>query len=257
MNKTLIHNHKELENFLKLIPNTKNDELYLISLSARSKYLIDDERKKYQFSHDEMFGREFLYNLNIDTVEYILTKMYHTLQYRKTKTGEFYPPHATIVYFNLNPTSAINAYLSFQEKMNQEVKLYINSLNKNNQINMHYERFKRGMDIYKSELQKNITRNFIDIDFDTKDFSYVERFIQYLKSKSCFYFVIETKSGFHVSIRKDSIGKGNKFYMEIGKLHTELKRKDPTKEIVLNKNGMIPLPGTLQGGFEVKIIKGV
>ena len=89
------------------------------------------------------------------------------------------------------------------------------------------------------------------------DFSYVENFLHYLKSKETKYFVVETKSGYHVVLNRHSIDKKNMFYVELGKLDCKLKREDPTKEIILNKNGMIPLCGTLQGGFEVKIVRGV
>jgi len=255
---TLLTNKEELEYFLSFIPETQKDDILLMSLSCRNKYLTQEERAEYQLSRLEMFERQLLTDKKLETFEYNLKKMYYSLQYRTTKNGKLYPPHATMVYFSLNPTSSIEAYFSFEKVMNEEVKLYINALRNNHSKEVYYQRFNKSYDILKSEFHKHSkAKNFVDADFDTKDFSYVERFLKYLKEKGTKYFVIETKSGYHVVLNRQTIDKKNMFYVELGKLNCLLKREDSTKEIIMNNNGMVPLCGTNQAGFEVKVLRGV
>lgn len=250
-----IYSEEELNYFVNLLPTLERDEVWFISLSCRNKHLIDEERKFYSLNRPEMFAREFIYETSLDKFKLVLEMLETSLLYRRTKSNQLFPEKAMIVYFNLNPSSGIKAFFEFQKEMNKEMELLVNGLEKNNNNEIFYNRFKRCMSILKSKFQTSTSRKiFVDVDFDIKKspigFEIIQGFISFCDSNNMKYFVIETKGGYHVCIKKETI------HCNIQKVINELHSKvSKDGEVVFNKNEMIPLPGTIQAEFEVKIIK--
>lgn len=250
----MIKSECELREFINLLYDLERDEVFFVSLSARNKYLDADERIKYALSRSEMFSREFIYKRDYDSFKYVLEILKAALSYRRTGTGELYPEKAMIVYFNLNPTSTIKAYMEFQKEMNKEIAEYINDVAHGNNVDVRHKRFKNAVSILKSEFQKHPSRKiFLDVDFDTKNTNYLTLYTDFLQKNNIRFFVINTKSGYHVVLKKDTIPKGLNIYSKITELDKQLKTVEPDKEIVLNKNLMVPLPGTMQGDHLVTI----
>lgn len=132
-------------------------------------------------------------------------------------------------------------------------------------------------------LQKNRgTKNWMDIDFDVpKDIFNAPKLMEdYLQSKELLYYWIDTHSGFRLSIDRSTIKfdpndickegmkklinilKSNNMidnlkYNEEDTLWILIKVCDSIEqryEIILNKNEMCVLPGTLSGNHKVKFI---
>ena len=59
---SLLYSKEELERFINYLPQLDKDELWFASLSARNKYLTEDERTYYCLGRSEMFAREFIFN---------------------------------------------------------------------------------------------------------------------------------------------------------------------------------------------------
>lgn len=248
----LLYSETELQEFIKLLPQLEKDELWFVSLSARNKYLNEEEREFYHLGRTEMFSREFIYETYLENFKYVLTMLEAQLTYRRTKSNQLFPEKAMITYFNLNPSSGISAYLDFQKEMNKELGDLVNGLEKNNDNERIYSRFKKCQSILKSSFQTEISRKiFLDVDFDTLDYAYVNDFTSFCDDNNIKYFVVSTKSGFHVCLKKETV-KCN-FMKILSALDTSVKSKGKG-EVILNSNLMIPLPGTLQGGHEVLIL---
>jgi len=252
---SLIHSQEELEKFMKLLPPLMRDEVWFVSLSARNKYLEYYERPQFSLTNSEMFCREIIYETHIDNFKRILTALDASLSYRKTKSGVPYPKKAMVVYFNLNPSSMVKAYLKFKHVMDTNmVEMYNSLLDKGNALESKFKQFKCALSVLRTEVQSATSRRvFVDIDFDTKDISYVDELSAFCDSTGIQYAVVSTRSGYHVILKKDTVKCNIK--LEIDRLHNHLIAKGLPGEIVINKNHMVPLPGTLQGGHLVEIIK--
>jgi hypothetical protein len=255
----LLVDKNEFLKFYDKLYELEKDEVFFLCLSARNKYLTDEERKEFSLGRTEMFGREFVYEKSIDKFELILKKLDLTLEYRTTSNGSRIPDKAMVVYFNLNPTSTIKAYQAFQEEMNKELFLLLNNIRSNNQTEMNYDRFRKSQSILKTQFQKYPSRKvFLDIDCDTKDTSVVCGICSFLKKYNVDYFVIQSQGGYHVIIKKDTMPKdklfGKALFQDIIPTANDCVCSGGG-EVIINKNEMIPLPGTLQAGNHlVKII---
>ena len=251
---SLIYSEKELQDFINILPQLEKDELWFVSLSCRNKYLSDEERQIMGLSRTEMFAREFIYKTHIDNFNYILSKLGTELIWRRTKTNLQFPRHAMIVYFNLNPSSGVDAYFNFQKEMSKEVAELVNGIEKQHNVENLYNRFKNCMSVLKSNFQTSMSRKiFLDADFDTKNSYYVENYVNYCDSNDIKYFVVDTKNGFHVCMLKETV-KSN-IHQKLSELNEKLKFHEQKGEIILNSNLMIPMPGTLQANHKVRIIK--
>ena len=254
---SLLYSKSELELFISLLPQLGKDECWFVSLSARNKYLDGAERDFYHLGRTEMFAREFIYETHIDNFMYVLESLDAQLTYRKTKSGQLFPEKALIVYFNINPASGIKAYMDFQKEMNKELADLVNGLEKGHDNSGIYNRFKKCQSILKSSFQTQTSRKiFLDIDFDTKDMKYLDEFLFFCDRDGIKYVVVDTKSGFHVCLLKETIT--TNFMAKVQELDKRLKSEtfEGKGEIILNKNEMVPLPGTKQGLHEVRTIRG-
>jgi len=107
--------------------------------------------------------------------------------------------------------------------------------------------------------QKNrSTKHYLDVDFDIdkKDFHVVQFFCEKISERGAEYFVIDTKSGYHVLLKRDTVKFNyNENIKEAEEMAFRIYGGGRNYEVVHNKNEMIPLPGTFQGGHPVTVIK--
>lgn len=235
MNETLVYDTEQLKRFHAILSanGLAEDEAYFVSLSARKKYLTDEERKNPLLKNAEMFARKLVKDNTFET--YL----------RKVKSLDSYtegiPTKALVVYAQINPVSGKNALRLFYEKTHR--MLFENTLDQMNKLDSVL------MTCYQQSRGAN---NLLDIDFDTKDMYYVNEYTTVLRMRRVTHHVIETKSGYHVLLDKSTV-KFN-YTKDVQRLHSELTTAAGTGEIVVNKNQMIPAPGTLQGGHEVRFL---
>lgn len=247
----LIKDLNQFHKFINILPDLKNDEIYFVSLSCRNKYLTTEEREFYGLGRTEMFSRNIVRKK--EDFEYTLSKLESTLQYKLTKTKCKIPEKALVIYVNINPSSMMKAYFTLMQEMNKEMHDIMFALQSNKQPNYS------GIHLLDRKLMNCIQRArsrkvFIDIDFDIKDnFYIVNNLLTELSIRQILYFLIQTKSGYHVLIDLESM-KDKKF-----NLNYEVQKCNQMTvlhygEVIINTNGMIPVPGTLQAGELVKII---
>ena len=236
---------------------------YFLSLSARKKYFTAEQRKEYALAHSEMFGRKLVSSKGgmIKALrEFELPYGMYTV---RKDSDQALPtdPHVLTAYLNLYPVDTIAAWVSANQRISEAL---LNSA-------MHgsiTEQFVPPMSTFMTECQKTRAfRCFVDTDFDVPMYSQDERIelsrmvrdqlTQDRKAhlgdsatplQGCTVF---TSSGFHILLRTVSIG--FPFMVSIQTVKANLKRDMEEKgfsesdwEVVLNKNQMIPMPGTYQ-----------
>lgn len=253
---------EEFNKFFDILPEVDSDETFFISLSARNKYLTDEERDKYALGKTEMFGREIIYQKNIENFKTVFLKLESTLSYRFTNNGSRVPEKCLVVYMNLNPTSTFEAVSHFQKEMNGVTRDYVKGLKRGNDVDVFEQRFKNAQGILRTQMQKYTSRKlFADIDIDCKDQRVLDMVVDFLEDHECKYFVIETHGGWHIPVLISSlrankcnyvsvINDANKFIKENG----VCKMNGKPAEVENNTNHMIPVPGTYQANFLVKML---
>ncbi len=266
MTYNLIHDEKELKHFFdEVMPPLTSNEVYFFSLSARNKYLSLEEREHFGLGRTEMFERTIVREKDWNKFLKKIVR-YQTVEGGYlTKKNLPIPEKSIVVYFNINPTNVLKAYNEFLGTMNEYfMELGLNA-SKSGDIDNVSKRINKMDVLLMNCLQRNRgTKHYIDVDFDIpKNQDWIlNKFLNNLKENNVTYYVIDTKSGFHVLLKRDTIKynftevvknleqEANTF--RLGKMISE-----QHWEIAVNKNGMIPLPGTYQGGHPVRIIKGV
>lgn len=245
----MIQDYSELSRFYDKLYDLERDEIFFVSLSCRNKYLSEEERKKYHLSGNEMFCREFIFEKNMEKFVEIFEKMYHDFFFKDL------PEKGLVTYFNLNPTSSIKAYLNFKKEMDEELVRLVDSLHTGTEYREQvYHRFKNSQSVLKTQFQKYRSRKIlIDVDFDVKSKDPIEEFQDELLKNDVMYFTTETRSGYHVTMKKDTIHFNYNEIIE--RLNTDVEVFDGG-EIIVNEQEMIPVPGTMQGGNHlVRIIE--
>lgn len=257
---SLIKDQIEFDKFINILPELSKDEVYFISLSARNKYLSVEERQEYSLGQTEMFGREIAQTKE-KLSTYIMKKLESNLFCKTTRNGKAIPEKSLVVYCNINPSSMVKAYYQFQNEMNRQVSEITIALQNGKAPNYSF------VNIQTRELMNCIqkstgTKHYIDIDCDTKEieiFSYIK---EALTKVGILFYIIETKGGYHFLLKKETFPLKfnlNNILLEASarledlysqKIETDIK----IPEIIINSNAMVPVPGTMQSDFLVKIL---
>jgi hypothetical protein len=247
---------KEAEFFLsRILAPLQNDEVYFIALSARNKYLTDEERKQYALNHTEMFAREIM--IKNGTWDYIFRKLEGTLKAKRTKTGLEFPEKALVVYANINPSSAVRAIQQFKRELAEAEENVMRKilLNRGEPNDYDFDFFKLAKSKLYNAYQRNASRKiFLDIDMDVKNEEALHHIILPLTENKAQFITVETRGGFHIMVKRDTI-KGNYIYKSIDAAKALAGSDENGKEyeIMFNPNAMVPVPGTMHGNFLVKI----
>jgi len=243
----------EAQEFAKLLAPLQMDEVYFVSLSARNKYLTQEERDFYSLGRTEMFAREII-KKNED-FEFAFRKLTGHLYARRTNNGKEIPMKAIVCYMNINPSSVLKAVQQFKRELGEAEENLMRKviLNGNTANEMDFEFFKKAKSKLNNAYQRNHSRKvFLDIDIDTKNLAVLIKIIASLTINDARFCTIETRGGFHVLVKSDTV-KGNylwKTIEEAGKMP-----EADGNEVIFNSNGMVPFPGTYHGEFFVKIRK--
>lgn len=244
----LIQDVNEFENFIEnVMPPLLSNEVYFISLSARNKYLTESERAFYGLGRTEMFCRTIIRSK--DDWAKAIRKLEGELSTRLTRTNQLFPEKALVVYVNVNPSDAVAAHLLYTDKMNHELEMMTKATVRDKEPNYTTFKFadKTLLDCFQVSTGE---RTYLDLDIDTKEEQYLNKVRRVLDSGNVSYFAVETHGGFHVLVKRETLNKSN---VRLDLLVKEL-AKESGKEIMFNKNAMISVPGTLHGGFLVRVV---
>lgn len=241
----MIEDEGQFNEFLCWLPELMNDEVYFISLSARNKYLTVEEREYYGLGRTEMFSRTVAYDK--DGLRYAMEKLRASLSYRRTRLGKEIPEKSLVTYVNVNPSSMLSAYAEFKQQMDKELnEMLLGKLRGKDPDFRSWHRLERHL--MNCVQRARARRLIVDVDVDTTDRVVVDKFCMFLDEHDITHRTVKTQGGFHVLVDKSTLKKTN-IYDVIKKLDKECEG-----EVCINKNAMVPVPGTLQAGKLVTFI---
>jgi len=244
----IIYDNALVQKFAKIVlkPCT-NQEVYFLSLSIRKKYLSKQERELYNLNRTEMYAKTIVHNS--DDFFRKIKRFECNKDGFTTKNNQHMPEKALVCYANINPLNMVKAYIKFQSKVMNLISENLQEANQN---------YTLLNNLFLKEIQNSKgTKHWIDIDIDS-EFSekYVNQLTEIAKKFKIEYLVIKTKSGLHILFQKNKIilyKEEFKLYKEVEKINEMIKKTEKKGEAIFNKNNMVPVPGTYQGGFKVSI----
>lgn len=250
---TLLINEKEFNNFLNFIDlPLHEDEVNFMSLSARNKYLDEEERVKFSLGRAEMFGRVIVRNKDF---KYAFNKLYANFLAHRTRNDLKIPTKCLVVYININPSSMIKAYNEFKNNVDKIISDGLLAYRNESKPNLI------GLNNLDGLLKKHIAhatsrKKFIDIDIDGLDADIALEFIEKkLNQVGIFEFgIVRSKGGIHLLLFRDYLkhSKINLNQLCIDTMKYAKTNSLDISEVIINKNMMVPCPGTLQGDRLVK-----
>lgn len=242
---TLIKHISEYNKIIGIIPELLNDEVYIVELSARNKYLSPEERLSTGLTRTLMLSRETARSK--ESINYAIQRLEASLQYRQTDTRQPIPEKSLVIYIGINPSSMIDAYQNFKKELDAANDKVVKSLLNKNEPD--FNPFLKAQSILMSKIQAGQTRKvWVDIDVDTKEPRIINEIKEFLNLENITYHVVETFGGFHVLVNRSSLRKGNQLYQTLTNLNT----KDA--EVCFCKSGLLPLPGTMQSDHLIKFV---
>lgn len=236
----MIEDAEQFGRFIEWLPELQQDEVYFLSLSARNKYLTEEERVTFGLGRTEMFSRFTAHDK--PGIQYVMQKLKASLLYRRTRSGNEIPTKALVTYMNVNPCSMIDAYVEFKGQIDNIMREMLVAHNHGKNGPSFEPWWKLERHLMNCVQRSKARRLIVDIDIDTHDPLIQGELCVFLSSHNIEHRLIKTQGGYHVLIKKETIGKTN-IFSKIQELDARCE-----KEVVINKNGMVPVPGTLQAG---------
>jgi len=262
----IVGDERMLREFLQILPELQRDEVYFLSLSARNKYLTDEERKTFDLGRTEMFSRHTAFDRG--GILMAIARMEADLNVRRTRNGSEIPAKCLVCYMNIHPSSTLKAYTAFKNQLDSHYNETFMAVVNDKQPN--YEPFLRSRTHLMNHIQKSSSRKlFVDIDIDCDNVANLEKAYEHIHSRlvkaSIRHHIIHTQGGYHILVDKESMKTADpKFplYRHVenandivsgemgieGSCDMMDKAFETNGEVVFNKNAMVPLPGTFQAG---------
>ena len=160
-----------------------------------------------------------------------------------TKNGNMIPQECIVCYMNINPSSILKAYKEFQTTMTNNMNdIVLQNIN-NQEFTSSMKAIKKIDVLLMNCLQKNSGMKYwVDVDFDIskKDINLLKYFASCLKSHNVNYYIIETKSGYHVLMEKSTLHYN--YHVDIKGVNDIAKTVYDNNikwEIVINTNAMV------------------
>lgn len=234
MTYNIIKDEEELKKFIEWLPDLEQDEGYYISLLCRRKYNSDKKIPS-----------------NMDMIKRTVTSKKHLLmsiRQFEIKKGQYsvneieLDDEALAMYILPNPRS----YRKTWSMMAMNAITFL----ENNQSFPNPESYSLSC-LAKCPSKKR----FIDVDIDLNegDEISIESLYEYLDdkiNKDAIDAIIRTRGGYHVLINQEKILIDYKktWYSQISEM-----KNDKFKDVSINSDRMLPIPGCIQGGFVPKI----
>lgn len=263
---TFIHDINELKFFYdNILPPLEKTDVYFISLSARNKYLSDEEKETLDLGRTEMFAKTIIRKRDWNRFLRTIRKFECHVEGYTTRNKSPIPSKCIVMYININPSNTLQAIANFKKVLSEyEVEIASIALNDRSNNNNIAERLNKiDNSLYTAYQQSRGNKTWIDIDCDiNKVFKPHESNIIKEKMKELglkTYWWIDTKSGYHLLIKRDELHFDPRelttiIYERYYRYMTNLNLDYGKTEIIINKNAMLPLPGTYAGGHPVKVL---
>lgn len=255
----IVQDEEQIRKFYReCLPRLNPGEVYFISLSARNKYLTEEERKESDLGRAQMFAKTIIRE---DTEEAFVK---HVRRFEcdergyTTRSGKTLPHKCLVCYVNIHPSSTIKALAEFQKLVTEYmIEAMSITMTGNDADNFKLRLNKIDNNLLNSYQHAHCSKRYLDFDLDINELTDVGIFA--VKSALYefgvtpdMYRIILTRSGCHILLENKHIR--YKPDTLAAYLYASLRYILDVKEIIVNKNAMVPLPGTYQAGFPVKLL---
>lgn len=264
-----------------LLPN----EVRYCSLSARNKYLDEEERKVYHLGRSEMFGKQVVRHETWEAYLQAVRRYECNVQGYLTKSGLPYPQKVMVCYANINPSDVLKTIGEMNKAIDENKDALVFAAIKGSKAGVDdaFHKIRKVEDKLISLYARNIgTKTWVDFDFDIdKSFvpvvaAQVDAFLRTLGDVDHHW--VDTKGGAHMLLLKDhlkfnpgclstigyiALWYANQLDSGVDPIPFSLANADVVNqvksltsqfEIIQNSNQMVPCPGTLQGGYPVRML---
>jgi hypothetical protein len=234
-------------------------EGYFFTLSARNKYLTEEEQNEYHLGRSEMMSPILLTHDDFSVLLSRLKRYECNSEGFTTKNGKPIPQKALAIYANINPSSIVKGINKFKKDTDDILDDALYSVIKGSKPN--FDKLSSVHSMFLTSFQNIYSRKlWLDIDMDvSKDFKFWESpdwklICDFYNLGIKDYYILDTHSGFHLLISTSKIKfDPNNIIRALTNIY-EIKKLQK-KEIIINKNSMIPCPGTYAGEYPIKFIK--
>ena len=266
--------------YKKVIGNNGVAEADFICLAARKKYMSEEERKKSNLGDTCMMGKTILKEYNEAKFLSVLHRLDAQLDWFSDLRGTLIPRSCFAFYMNINHTLVPKAVANLKKELadyDLEIACAVAKGGKTDQASANFKNVENRL---KKSFQNPLNQidRWTDIDMDIEKKISGNDIVECLRNMesgvdvSTAVVIIETRGGYHVLVNKKTVSAINS---EISKMVPRNEMKDhvitiprlvgtlkalcaeknvEAKEITENQNRMVPVPGTNQGGFKVRIL---
>jgi hypothetical protein len=240
----------------------KQNELYFISRSARSKKLTEAERVYYKTGRSEMFAKQQIHHDSFDDFVKHFYRFETVKEAYLTKSGMPFPEKCLVAYINI---CAINAYAAMKDQMSYLTDVLTSLADSSirgskNGVDDAFYKVRKSFDSCQSLFARNFgTKTWVDIDIDLDHFATQKDMDAVLDicystaiaalEKGDVMLIRTGSGGLHCMIRKSKLHFNPEWFC------VQIYQKVVgTTERIVNKNQMIPCPGTFQYENAVEIV---
>lgn len=251
-NYRLVWSEDEIRRFYELLiepsVNTQNQSFIIIPI-ARRKYWEPLSVSQMTLNSKPIYTYQLTFKQFLNT----LLKYQVAEGLYLDKDEKQIPTEAIAMYITANPMNEIKTMFQMITDFNQVLQKHLTTTNNkdvedskdNNEPSQQMFEWE-GMNRYKSTLHQNAHVNVIKIDVDTKDPTLIQKLDQLLDEESITPMKVETRGGYHYLINRVD---------QSEKLWKFAKTKENSSWMTMEKNGLIAIPGTIQGGYNVKFVE--
>jgi len=236
----------EIKRFVNALPDLEEKYVYLLMLCVRSRYAKELLGVKVR---DTVLLRDFVI-WGDKWRDALIRRILRMIVLAKNSEMVFrvkdlpVPSIATGIVIVINPARVDTAYIDFIKEITSDI------------INALWDRVAKMEKLWFSCLHKRTKRRFHTIDVDSKDENIISHIESVLEKYGKWYMKIETVRGFHYVIDLKNID--TRYFTNFMKKELpELSKKyidEENKPIIeYKKDPLEPIPGTMYGGFLVKL----
>lgn len=241
----LIYDREQVIEFHKILPSIEEEDLYYcVSLLARNKYLKPGETSLNGINRDDSsLEKRFIDEDNpYDYLRELQNFEVEEGGYVNFRSKEVIPKHCMALYAYTNPRSFKKANLDFLRDTTDKA------------LQGHsYEGRKLHKKLLSYLVKSKAGTRMMALDVDYKDGaleSWVSLFGEYFNV----FNVVETRGGYHI-LFDPGTAQDIDWHKEISEAaNVACRAQGSSTAVELKSDAMTPIPGTYQGGFQVKLL---
>ena len=261
---SLIWSEEELTKFYnEIFQPLELNEVQFISLSARNKYLSEEQKQEIRLGGTQMLFKTVLREYNLRKFMAKVHQIDESSKYYYSLNDKEIPRECLCYYANINPSDTLKATKEFKQLLDEYDEETVRvAMSEKRDVTKFENIMRRYTNLHNNLLtcyqNSRSRRVWVDFDLDFIDIDKKDMASDIIFLMNIFVnrwdsvHIIDTRGGIHFLCKVSDFNKEFNTNTILKALTDEL--GSLCKEIVLNKNEMIPIPGTYQGGYPVTMV---